>query len=78
MLIGRAKDCQICIDDPAFELKHALLTAEKMGKEIHIYMEPLGQVKMGAIVAQGRVQLSHKKEFEIGNYTFQYLSETGI
>lgn len=75
LLLGRAPDCQVVVDDPFASARHARLVPRGEG----VWLEDLGSTNgtfLGAEAVQGGVLLSEGGRFSIGDVTFELVKRS--
>ena len=77
LLIGGGKESDLYLKDAGLELNHARINAEKTDSGVLILLEPLGNIRKGYRNLSAPLPLAHGDSFQMGKYTFQFLSDTG-
>lgn len=75
LLLGRAPECQVQVNDPFASARHARLVPRGEG----VWLEDLGSTNgtfLGADPVQGGVMLSEGGRFSIGDVTFELVRRT--
>lgn len=77
LLIGSSSLCDVRLTPSKLDSEHARITTEKTPEGFEILLEPIGEVQKGYSKQLARFVLQHGEIFRMGNYEFQFLSDSG-
>ncbi|MBX3038613.1 MAG: VWA domain-containing protein [Anaerolineales bacterium] len=77
LLIGSSSLCDVRITPSKLDSEHARITAEKIPEGFEILLEPIGEIQKGYSKQLARFALQHGEIFRMGDYEFQFLSDSG-